>query len=763
VQWTPGTRVGWFEILGPLGAGGMGEVYRARDTRLDRIVAIKVLAADVADTGARRARFAREARAAAALNHPHICTLYDVGHHQGYDFIVMELVEGETLASVIARRRERPRDERAIDAGEIQRHAVELARALEAAHAGGIVHRDLKPANIMVTTSGLKVLDFGLAKQRAAVDMGDHGDGVTLEATGQGQLLGTLTYMAPEQVRGEEVDHRADLWSFGAVLFEMIEGHPPFGGRSPADTLSAILKDTAPRLESGVTPPAREVATRFQPILDKCLAKDRAARYQTAAEVRMDLERLAASQSPSPEQSLVVLPFANLSSDPDNAFFADGLTEELITDLSKIHALRVISRTSSMALKGTPKDAPTIARELDVRYVLTGGVRRAVGALRITAQLVDGATDRTVWAEKYSGTIDDVFDLQERLSRAIVDSLRVTLSPEESRRLSSRPLDNAEAHACVIKARQLCLQFSKDALEEAHRQAERARALVGDNPVVLATLAQVYAGFYNIGVSFGADDQGMADQLATRALQQQPDLPPALVVKAWIVIRTAGHRAAIPLLERAVALEPASDALMWLATFNAEIGRDAAARAYAARALALDPLSPVASVLPGWVDMHFGRFSDAVRIVRQAAARAPSDPFILFFVAVVEAHGGEMESAESRFAQVAAADAQIWSTLSRAYAAALRHQRHEVLDVVRDPPLAALLPVDHQYSYWMAECLALVGENDMALSLLATAIRLGMTNHRFFAEHDVFFASLRGEVRFNALMKEAQNASDIMS
>ena len=418
-----GTRLDHYEILSPIGKGGMGEVYRARDTRLGREVAIKTLPANVARGGEHLARFRREARAASALNHPHICTIYDLSEDTETPFIVMELLKGETLSDLLGR------GPLAVERAFAL--CLQLADALEAAHAEGIIHRDLKPANIFVTTRGdAKILDFGVARiQHAALD-----DAQTEAAdfiTRGGGVIGTVAYMSPEQARGEALDSRTDLFSLGVVFYEMMTGRLAFPGPTTAVVFSRIL--------SAAIEPATDVNPALPKALDalfeRLLAKERDRRYSSARELREALQTLrreptsavrSASSAPATahdKPSIVVLPFENLSADADNEFFSDGLTDEIITDLSQIRTLRVISRNSSMQLKGARKDLNPLVTELGVRYVLSGSVRKSGSTVRITSQLVDPVKDETLWADKYTGTLEDIFDIQEQISRRIVDAL----------------------------------------------------------------------------------------------------------------------------------------------------------------------------------------------------------------------------------------------------------------------------------------------------------------------------------------------------
>src|SRR5215831_5173899 len=433
-----GSRLGPYEILSPLGAGGMGEVYRARDTRLGREVAIKVLPASLSADPDRLRRFEQEARAAGLLNHPSITQVYDLGTHEGAPYVVHELLEGETLRAVLATGPLPPR--RAVD------YAIPMAQGLAAAHEKGIVHRDLKPENVFVTRDGrIKILDFGLAKLTLPETDAGPLTGIPTETarTQTGVVLGTLGYMSPEQVRGQPADARSDIFSFGAILYEMLAGRRAFQGVSSADTMSAILKEDPPDVSA-----SRTVSPGLGRIVRHCLEKNPEQRFQSARDLAFDLSAAAAdpvsrrrrtlawagallaaislvaaavllrsrgSRSNVPgaaaagRKSIAVLPFQNLSPDPENAYFADGMTEDILTQLAKIRDLKVISRSSVIQYKGTQKPIRTIAAELGVGAILEGSVRRAGNQVRIVSQLIDARTDEHLWAETYDRKLEDVF------------------------------------------------------------------------------------------------------------------------------------------------------------------------------------------------------------------------------------------------------------------------------------------------------------------------------------------------------------------
>ena len=490
----------------------MGDVYKATDTRLQRTVAIKMLDARFSD------RFQREALAIAALNHPHVCHLYDIGA----DYLVMEFVDGVPLQGPLS-----------VDAA--LTFALQLCDALDAAHRKNITHRDLKPSNILVTDSGIKLLDFGLASLRgadvAALATRDLAD--TVAVTQPGTVLGTAAYMSPEQARGEDADARSDIFSFGIVLYEMVSGRRPFAGACSADAMSSILRDEPAALDG--PPPLRAIVSR-------CLRKAPAERFQTMREVRVAIahaqsgaglsERRKANRHAEAIPSIAVLPFANMSADKEQEYFSDGLAEEIINALTKIPALKVIARTSAFAFKGQNVDIRRIAETLGVATILEGSVRRSGNRVRVTAQLITAADGSHLWSERYDREMADVFEVQDDIAAAIAKALEVELSPKAT--VSPRHTPTVAAYEALLKARHFHWKVTVDSMEQASIFYEQAIALDPQFAEAHALYADYLFGRTTIGISALRDVAPRIRTLARAALELDPTLVEAHAAPLYV-------------------------------------------------------------------------------------------------------------------------------------------------------------------------------------------------------------------------------------
>jgi non-specific serine/threonine protein kinase len=542
----------------------MGVVYEAEDSRLGRRVALKFLPPELAQDTPSLERFQREARAASALNHPGICTVFAIEEHERQHFIVMELLEGQTLAQMMTGRPP-------FDPENLLAVGIQIADALESAHARGIVHRDVKPANIFVNARGqVKILDFGLARIEG-VRRGADGAVSLLETVGAqhdlttpGTSMGTVSYMSPEQARGQLADARTDLFSLGTVLYQMATGTLPFPGETSAVIFDAILNRdplAAAQLNSALPP-------ELGRILDKALEKDRNLRYQTATDLKTDLTRLkrdmdsgkkrAAEKSDSrgggtrtAEKSIAVLYFENLSGVKEDEYFRDGITEDIITELSKIKGLNIFSRPTVLAYRDKQVTPAQIGQQLNAAYVLAGSLRRAGNRLRINAQLVDTHTDFPLWSERYDRQMEDVFEVQDEIARKIAEALRVTLSPQEEAALASKPTENLQAYDLYLRGKSYARRLTRQDFEFALQMFENATALDPDFALAHAAIANVCAQTHYL---YARDPVWLerAKAASRKAVALRPQLPEVLVAQAWILHADGQHDEAASCVRRAI-------------------------------------------------------------------------------------------------------------------------------------------------------------------------------------------------------------------
>jgi serine/threonine protein kinase/Tfp pilus assembly protein PilF len=572
-----GQTIAHYKIMGLIGSGGMGTVYEAEDTDLGRHVAIKVLSESLQDDAPMLERFKREARAASSLNHPGICTVYSIEQHQGRPFIVMELIKGSTLAEKMGRQ--------PFEINQLLDFGTQIADALESAHSKGIAHRDLKPANLMINDRGqVKILDFGLAKIDSTGTVAQKGEEVSQLVTSvgsnpltvSGTVLGTVHYMSPEQTRGQLTDARTDLFSLGAVLYQMATGTLPFQGDTDAVVYEAILnREPKPLKEANPAMPEG-----LGQILEKALEKDRQMRYQTATELKTDLlrlrrkldsgERRAAELSDSKggaakpsEKSVAVLYFENLSGAKEDEYFRDGITEDIITELSKIEGLRINPRSMVLGFRDKPITSSQVGQQLGAAYVLEGSIRRAGERLRITTQLVDTATGYPVWSERYDREMKDVFEVQDEIARKIAEALRIKLSRQEQEALAAKPTDNLQAYDLYLRGRSYARRLTRQDLEFALQMLENAVTQDPKFALAYAAIANVCAYYH---AHYAREDVWLhrARVAAERAMTLQPDVPEVMVAQAWILYANGQYEEMTSIVRSVIARKPDCEGAYYL-------------------------------------------------------------------------------------------------------------------------------------------------------------------------------------------------------
>jgi serine/threonine protein kinase/Tfp pilus assembly protein PilF len=706
-----GQTISHYKIFEKLGEGGMGVVYKAEDTKLKRTVALKFLSPQAVGTEEDKTRFVQEAQAAAALNHPNICTVHEIDEYEDRSFIAMECVEGESLKAKI---KAGP-----LGVDEAVEIAVEIAGGLQEAHSKGIIHRDIKSANIMLTTTGrVKVMDFGLAKSSGRTQL-----------TRSGTAVGTVAYMSPEQGRGDPVDHRTDIWSLGIVLYEMVTGELPFKADYEQATLYLILNEALP----SVTRSRSDVSKDLERIIKKALAKEAKKRYESAEALKTDLESIIPSKRPGTvrtkasaqefKPSIAVLPFRDMSSQRDQEYFCEGIAEELINALVKLKGLRVAARTSAFQFKDRDSDVKTIGHKLEVKTVLEGSIRKAGNRLRITAQLINIEDGFHIWSEKYDRELDDIFAIQDEISLAIVDKLKVKLLGEEKSALVKRHTVNQEAHNLYLKGLYFWNRRHEGGMKLAMEHFQQA--IEKDPEYALAHVG--VADTYNITGWFGYSPPNetfpRAKAAARRALEIDNALGEAHASLGWIALcYDWDWPAAEREFKRAIDLNPAyATAHQWYAVYLFSMGRFDESIMEALRARELDPLSLIINAVVGVAYHAARRYDESIKYHEKALEMDPN--FLIantYTVLALTASGRYDEAIDimRRVEPLAAGHAYTLGEFGGAYAVAgQRDEARRILDQLDELARERYVPPLHRFLV-----LAGLDEIDKALDCLEEAI-----------------------------------------
>ncbi len=746
-----GKTLSHYRLVEKIAAGGMGIVHRARDERLGRDVALKVLPAGALSDEAARERFRREALALSQLNHPHIATIYDLDHEEDVDFLVMEYIPGRTVAQMIA--------EHPLPEAEAASIACQIVEALEEAHEQGIVHGDLKPDNVIVTPKGwVKVLDFGLAVLRGPMLQGAE----TTSYTGEKLVQGTLPYMAPEQLLRGQSDARSDLYALGVMLYQMTTGRLPFQ-ESLASALIEAICHRVPAPPGSWNPALSQLTDR---IVLRLLEKEPDRRYQSAGELNADLRRVCSSGPASfardeadraadgPRiQSIAVLPLENLSGDPEQDYFADGMTEALIAGLAKIRALRVISRTSVMRYKGARAALSEIARALDVNAIIEGSVLRSGNRVRITALLVDTATDRHLWAETYERDVGDILSLQSEVAQAIAGEIQVTITPQEVARFARRSAVDPDAYQAYLKGRYHWEKRSEEGLKKAQHFFQEAIDRDPAYAPAYAGLADYYITLGNFNLADSHEVYPKAKAAALRGLEMDPSSAEAYtslgsVKGSYEWDREGAERD----FRHAIALDPNyANAHHWFADHLVSLGRFDEGMAEIARAQSLDPLSLVMSADAGGYLFYAGRYDAAVASVRKTLDLDSSfAPSYRQLGGILEQMGKFEEAIEVFEKAKEVSGSATYSLTALAHTYALSGRREEALKMLAE--LDELAKRKYVSPYSLAAVHVALGDVDRAFAYLDRAVQ-AHDRALIWIKVAPRFKPIRSDPRFSTILR----------
>jgi eukaryotic-like serine/threonine-protein kinase len=727
---------GRYVVEREIGRGGMATVYLARDVRHKRPVALKVLDPELSQSlGVER--FLREIELAARLTHPHILPVHDSGEAAGTVYYVMPFVEGESL-------RHRMDRDGPLDVDVALGIVGAIADALTYAHEQGVVHRDVKPENVLLFQGHATLADFGIARAIASSG-GEH-------LTQTGLIVGTPAYMSPEQAAGDgEIDGASDIYSLACVLYEMLTGEPPFASASVAATIARRITSGPPSVRERRADVGELLASELQ----RAMATDAAERHQNASAFAEALRAARSASVSSRRKAIAVLPFANLSSDPENEYFSDGLTEELIADLSKVKSLQVTSRTSVMRMKNTTDDLRTIGRKLGVRYVLEGSVRKAASTVRITAQLIDAQTDTHLWSDKFGGAAHDVFDLQERVSREIVRALDLTLSSAEERRLASRRVEDLRVLDCYLRARHEIYRLSADSIDRATRLLVEGLAIAPGNALLETALGIAEVSRAKTSMGYDEKELAHAEARARRVIASDPELPQGEFLLGFIAFERGALIEAVRHFRRALDIDPSyADAAQYMSLTHFYAGSIAPAREHAQRLVAVDPLSASAWIFRAVAEWPLGRFEEAAVFSTRALDIDPDGFFQHWIHGYTLALGGRYDEAQSHCDVLMAqsADSPYTAQLSGLLHGAAGRRR-EALEV-----LATLdrVHLDHHETFHAAESYAAAGELDRAVAMVDSGIAKGFYPAHFIAETNPFMKPLRALPGFARVVQRAR-------
>jgi serine/threonine protein kinase/tetratricopeptide (TPR) repeat protein len=730
-----------YKILAKIGEGGMGMVYKAEDTKLKRIVALKFLPKELMRDKEAKERFVQEAQAAAALDHPNICTIYEINESEGQIFIAMAYVEGQSLKEKLT--------SGPVELKDVLDIAIHTAEGLKEAHESGIIHRDIKPANIMLTKKGqAKIMDFGLAKLSWGVDL-------TKTAT----IMGTVAYMSPEQASGQKTDHRTDIWSLGCVLYEILVGERPFESTHDQAAIYSILNEEPEPIASL----RKDLPVGFEMILHTCLQKDPRNRYRNMDDLISDLRSIDLEDKtqvlktvPTKEEppSIAVLPFVNMSADPENEYFSDGLSEAILNSLTKIKDFKVVARTSAFSFKGKDVDIREIGKQLDVNKVLEGSVQKAGNRLRITAQLINVADGYHLWSERFDRKIDDVFAIQDEISLAIVDNLKINLLKGEKTKLIKRHTNDPEAYNFYLKGRYF---YNKRTEEDTKRSIEYfEQALAKDSGFALAYagLADAYSnfGFYH-WMSY-EEAHSKAKELALKGLEVDDSVGETHTAYAncilWFEFKWVEAEKEY---KKAIELSPSDvEAHHMYAHLLECSGRFDEAIAEMGKALELEPLLIILNNCMANILFFSGDYDGAIGMFQRTVEMDPNFPLQYLWLGRTYLQVGELEKAIESFekgTQFPSVNANVLGGLGLAYALSGREKdARRVLDQLHE--LSKKRTID---PYFIAYVHMGLGEIDRTFESLNKCFEVG-DMYVTYLPIDPTFADLHGDPRFKALMEK---------